>query len=292
MSSDYSEKYFSIILLIVLMALSVILLTLKLDPSVQAFKKLFVYFIFPSVETANKVLDYGFVVSGNIYQLINVQQDNTRLQSENERLIRWKSEYNEIFLENQRLRDLLVLKNRQRYDTIGMKVIGRDTSDWFRSCLVNKGYEDGISVDNPVIAVQGNVSGLVGRIVEVAPNTSKVLFLTDSLSTLAVSSRRSGDDGVIQGQGESELLLKYILPKADMRTGDELVTAGSGGIFPAGIPVGTVIEVTPERLGDFRQADVNTAINFSRIKEVMVLKVLGEEAFKSNNTKRGLMGGR
>ena len=87
--------------------MSVMLLTLQLSARVRAFKGLLLYFIFPGIETANKVLEYGFVGGGNIYNLIKVQQENYGLKTQNDQLIIWKSEYENVFEENIRLRDII-----------------------------------------------------------------------------------------------------------------------------------------------------------------------------------------
>ncbi|MFH1283933.1 MAG: rod shape-determining protein MreC [bacterium] len=280
MNSEFPGRYFPTILLVFLLSISIFLLTLRLDQRIESFKNLLLYFIFPSIETSNKVLNYGFVVSDNVYNLLKVQQENARLKEENDQLVRWKTDFEEIFTEYQRLKDLLVLQKKVNYKTTAAKLIGRDSSEWFSSCIINKGSADGVNLDDSVIAVQGMVSGLVGRVIEVTPNTSKILFLIDGLSSIAASCRRSGDDGIIQGKGTSELLLKYIIPKADIRPEDKIVTAGTGGIFPAGLVVGEVSEVTPENLGGFREAKVNPTINFNRLREVLVLSTAKKEGFQ------------
>lgn len=150
---------------------------------------------------------------------------------------------------------------------IAADVVGRDESLFLRYVLLNKGSNDGVTRDMPVITDQG----LVGVVTEVTANASKVLLITDALSAVNVRLQDSRAEGVITGQESGELRLNYISVDVEMKPGDRIITSGLGGQFPAGIVVGTVISVRKRTFDVFQEADVKSAIDFNRLETVLII---------------------
>ncbi len=153
----------------------------------------------------------------------------------------------------------------QRY--IAADVVGRDESLFLRYVLLNKGTNDGVTRDMPVVADQG----LVGVITEATANASKVLLVTDASSAVNVRLQDSRAEGVITGQESGELRLNYISVDVDMKPGDRIITSGLGGQFPAGIVVGTVASARKRTFDVFQEADVKSAIDFNRLETVLII---------------------
>lgn len=183
--------------------------------------------------------------------------------------------------ENTRLRDLLQLKNRRWPKSVAAHVIGRDPQRWFQELVLDKGREDGVSVDDPVLAFVSGREGLAGRITEVGPRVSKVMLIQDSLSAVAATVLGStAEDGVVEGANGHELVLKYLDRGSQVKIGDAVVTSGLGHAFPEGVPMGWVQDITLDQRQLFLQARLRPAVPANQLRMVLVLKgpLQGDEA--------------
>jgi rod shape-determining protein MreC len=189
--------------------------------------------------------------------------------------------------ENQRLSALLGLRRERWPQLVAARVVNRDPQRWFQEVLLDKGRDDGIQIDDPVIALMGSRQALVGRIVEAGANTSRVMLIYDSLSSVAatVSSRPVApstttvegrgipvlEDGVVEGSNSHDLYLKYLPRDSKVQIGDLVVTSGLGKMFPAGVPLGWIeeVELDPRQL--FLQARLRSALVASPLRVVGIL---------------------
>jgi rod shape-determining protein MreC len=133
--------------------------------------------------------------------------------------------------------------------------------------LLNKGTNDGITRNMPVVTDQG----LVGLVTETTANASKVLLITDAASAVNVRLQDSRAEGVMIGQESGELRLLYITLDVEMKSGDRIVTSGLGGTFPAGIVVGSVASVRKRTNDVAQEADVKSAVDFNRLETVLII---------------------
>ena len=112
--------------------------------------------------------------------------------------------------------------------------------------------------------------GVVGRVIRVSSRQSRVLLVTDASSALAVLVQRNRTRGVCRGRGDA-LTFDFALRQEDIAVGDQIVTSGTGGVFPKGLAVGVVTQLTKEEFGLFQSIVVSPAVDFSRLEEVLVL---------------------
>ena len=211
---------------------------------------------------------------------------STDLDKENEqlkvRLAQYEiieSELNTLREENERLKELLnYTEVTETYKYITATVIGKSQGVWFSEFTVNAGRNDGVTENQAVV----NADGLVGRVSSVSANTCKVTSIIDSTSDVSVMVERTRDYGFARGilnTDDDEKLELYYLPSGyDLVPGDNILTSGIGGIFPKGIAVGTVTEVSraTEDTED-RNAIIQPAVDFLRLEEVMIVNVAEEE---------------
>lgn len=181
--------------------------------------------------------------------------------------------------ENERLRQLLELKSREaERDTVGCEVIAKDPGNWFYTFTIDKGSEADISVNDTVIAAQG----LVGRVTEVGLGWSKVLSIIDVESSVGALVSRTQDFAIVDGElsmaDKGLCKLSYVTTGAHLVVGDAVVTSGLGGVYPEGILIGTVSEIQNDSMGYSRYALVDTAVDFERIREVMVIRSHGSHS--------------
>jgi len=191
------------------------------------------------------------------------------LDAENRRLRAELTAQVELRQENQRLRALLGLVEEKPLPTLAARVIAEDASGWFRTIEIDRGSADGIREGLPVV----NAAGLIGRVVRTTPHAARVLLITDASSAVAVLVQDQRIRGVCRGQGGA-LALDFALVQDVIQVGDGVVTSGLGGIFPKGLLVGYVSGVQREQFGLFQTIEVEPAVDFTRLEEVLVL--LGE----------------
>jgi rod shape-determining protein MreC len=172
--------------------------------------------------------------------------------------------------EAERLRRLVSLAEatpERRY--LGARVIGIRLGTVGRQLLtIDRGSDDGIAAMMPVVVAEG----VVGRVHAVAGGTADVLVLTDVNSSIAARVERTRARANVRGLGKPDLCrLDYALRTEDMIEGDALVTSGTDGVFPRGLPVGKVTQVDRRPGGLFQDARVIPAVDVTRIEEVLVI---------------------
>ncbi len=144
-------------------------------------------------------------------------------------------------------------------------VVYLDFSSWLTTLVIYAGKAP-IRVDQVVLAP----TGLVGRVVEVAAPYAKVQLLTDRSANVGALIVRTRRQGVLRGAGSGALELEYIPVQADVRAGDRVLTAGIDGIFPRGIPIGTVVAVK-NRGQLFHEIGVASAVDLRALDRVYLL---------------------
>ncbi|MBZ4668639.1 MAG: mreC, partial [Defluviitaleaceae bacterium] len=174
--------------------------------------------------------------------------------------------------ENTRLRNLLELdKKYADYPKIGAEIIGKDPGNWYNVFLIDKGSNDGLETD--MVVLSGN--GLVGHIIETAPNYSKVLSIIDDRNAVSSKVLRTSDLGVTKGDltlmNEGLCKMEYIDSEADIIKGDEIVTSNLSDIYPPGIMIGTVKEIQVESHGLTKYALIEPVVDFRHLEEVLVI---------------------
>ena len=176
----------------------------------------------------------------------------------------------EVQLEAERLRKLLgfaELEGERRY--LGARVVGIRLGTVGRQVLtIDRGSDDGLAPMMPVVVADG----VVGRIHAVAGRTADVLVLTDLNSSIAVRVDRTRARANVRGLGKPDLCrLDYALRTEDVIEGDPLVTSGTDGVFPRGLPVGKITQLDRRQHGLFQDARVVPAVDVTRLEEVLVL---------------------
>jgi len=180
--------------------------------------------------------------------------------------------------EAERLRGLLELRQSLPFETIVAEVVTRDNVPWYRTLLINKGKDDGVKLEAPVISP----TGVVGRVIERGPHAAKVQLLLDQQSGVGVLIERSRVSGVVSGQvgfadqSPTDLAMRYVPELSDIAVGDVVVTSGIDRIYPKGLVVGRVRFVGPGS-GLFKEVLVAPSARFSALEEVLILQVSGEE---------------
>lgn len=179
----------------------------------------------------------------------------------------------ELSKENERLRKLLEFKDTFAGKKVAARIIGWDPAPWRKTIILDKGANQGIKKDMAVIVPDG----LVGRVLEVGPSTSRVILLTDADSRVSAIAEESRSQGVLSGNGNSELTLEYMEIESTTIVGESVSTSGLNGLFPKGIRIGKITAIGKDMTGLHLQAKVTSFVRFSKLEEVLCLAASREK---------------
>jgi len=230
--------------------------------------------ISPLQKVVNDISNASENFWNSIEELKKVKKELIRTREELERLKEASIEIEELKKENERLRYILENQKKINFKTVYAEIIARDPSNYYSSFMINKGKNYGIEINMPVITYQGNQKGVVGKIIEVAPNSSKVLPITGVGSFIGAMLMDLRYAGIIKGVGKTAdyLVLEYINKEAPINFGDLVVTSGQGGIFPKGLKIGRIIGFKKVKYGMFyKEIKVKPIIDFSQLEDVYVI---------------------
>lgn len=211
----------------------------------------------------------GFTQVGTLKEQVRL------LEEQNAQLQQRERQVTDIARENEELRELLGLSDRLNLKTVTSRVTGVGPSNFEHTVFIDRGTANGVRKDMPVLGG----AGLVGRVVQVSQRTARVLLLVDPSSAVAARLASNAETGVVEGTGGNELRLDLFDAEAAVAVGDEVVTSGyEGGVYPPGIPIGTVARIQPRGNALARRAFVTTFVDFSSLDFLLI--VVGQEAAK------------
>ena len=260
-------RKFIIPILIFLLAFSLISANLHSRENMSFFESLVVGISAPVQKVVWGIIGgVGNVWRGYFY-LVGLEKENKDLKRELQELKLQMNRYREADLANERLRALLNFKKSIATPLLPAQLVAFDPSGWFQTILIDKGRNDGVVLDMAVVSAEG----LVGRVIGVGNHHAKVLLILDGNSAVDAYIQRSRARGVLVGLGRELCLLKYVQRNEDVQVGDKVISSGMGGVFPKGLLVGTVQEVVRASSGLFQRVEVEPAVNFSRLEEVLVV---------------------
>ncbi len=227
----------------------------------------------PIENTAKNVTTTFSNLFNNIFGGNEAIEQNKELIAKIEKLEGENLKLQELEQENARLSELLDYKNANPgYSYVTAKVIAHDPGYWFDTFTISAGKHEGIKVDMGVITADG----VIGKIVEVGANYSKVMSITDENSSISGIVERTRDTGIIQGSTDqdrtnSNLKMVYLPIESNLIPGDKVLTSGLGGIYPKGLPIGEVVEMSTKGDKLENYAIVKPYVSFSSIEEVLIV---------------------
>lgn len=171
----------------------------------------------------------------------------------------------ELESQNRQLQDLLGYVEKHPSGGMVAPVIGRSADHWWQQVILGRGSQDGIEIG----AIVSGEGGIVGRVVHLTPNTSRVLLISDPTSQLGVTISRSRNMGYIRGQAANRVIMEFFDKVPDVRPGDVVSTSSYSQLFPAGLPVGIVESVNLNK-SPAPEAVVELSAPISRLEWVVV----------------------
>lgn len=212
----------------------------------------------------------------------SIREENEKLKIENAELKEKNVNMENIIAKEDFLKNEYNLYLKNKESLLSANVIALDSNSLLIRFNINKGSKDGVKVGD--IIVQGTVGedentyikAVVGKVIEVGYNWSKVSSLVDSSSNVSFNVVRTQSYGAINGQ-ENNLLSGFMYKSdADIIVGDKLVTSGRGGIFPSDLYIGEVTEVKSSENNLEKKISVKSPVDFTTLFRVFVIKGNGD----------------
>jgi rod shape-determining protein MreC len=175
--------------------------------------------------------------------------------------------------ENERLRSLLSLNEKNDIKSVPARVIARDPSVWFNTITINRGSTSGVAVNMPVVTG----GGIVGRVITVSPWASQVMLITDEKAgagAVVGQLGQSGALGSVRGRadlGVGVIEMRYVSGLEKVEVGDFVMTTGQDDIYPPGLNVGKVVEVKNGSATQAHQILIQPGAQLDHLEEVAVL---------------------
>jgi rod shape-determining protein MreC len=184
----------------------------------------------------------------------------------------------EVRAENQRLKEVLHFVEASSGSSIIARVIGLNASQQFQSFLIDRGESDGVHVGMPVVTP----TGVVGQIVRVVAGSADVMVMLDPRSRIGALVQRTRVRGTVVGAGDGQkMLLDFVHREDDIKEGDVVVTAGTDGVYPRGLAIGTIKSVSMPPGALFLLGQVEPAVDLGRVEEVLVLPLIEPSALRA-----------
>jgi rod shape-determining protein MreC len=195
-----------------------------------------------------------------------------KLRAENQQLKIQLEQDASVWSENARLRAAAGWQRQSRWKVKLANVIARDPSNWWRSLQIDLGTRDGIRATLPVVTADG----LVGRIQSVSATRSQVILLGDPEIHVSAIIENTNETGIITAgaslpQEQGMIDLDLLSGNSSVRPGQNVLTWGEGGVFPAGIPIGKIVDTHTKDYGLSMEARVKLSANLGALEEVWVV---------------------
>ena len=171
-----------------------------------------------------------------------VFQENKRLRAENQRLQADSDLAQSLTEENARFRALLNVQPDEAKSVLTARIIADTGGTFVRSMVINAGRSDGVTNGLPVL----DDVGVIGRVVSVGLNSSRVLLLTDLNSRVPVKIGTTGYNAILAGDNKPQPRIIFLPTGSEVSPGDLVTTSGHGGIFPPDLAIGQVSSITSD----------------------------------------------
>ena len=258
------------LLLSILLGLGSVILSGSTDPLSNLANTL----TSPFKSGVSAMLDWAEGVYGYVFQFSEMEQELSDLRRRVADLEEQARQGQEALAENAQLRELLNLQERRKdLEFESAKITARSTSNWESTLTISKGSAAGVEAGDCVITETGV---LVGVVSETSLLSSTVATLIDTSIEVGGVVTRTYSAGILEGDfdlmNQGLLRLSYLPEGAGLVAGDEVLTSGLGGYYPAGLVVGRVQGVFDDAAGMSRYAIVDPSVELGGLIEVFVIK--------------------
>ena len=265
------SKYLLLILTGVCITLMAI--TFLTDYTPATVNKVAGYIIVPFQNGVSRVGSWISTRVDELGELRIVLQENQELKEQIAELTIQNTQLQQDKYELNNLRELYKLDEQYSgYEKVGARIIARDTGNWFRAFTIDKGLDDGLTIDMNVIAG----CGLVGRIIDIGPNWAKVNSIINDDSNVSGMVLASSDTMIVKGSlqlmAESKIGFEQLTDsKNQVEIGDKIVTSNISNKYLPGILIGYISEIAQDSNNITKSGTLTPAVDFEHLEEVLVI---------------------
>ena len=261
--TDFRGPVRRVLIAVLLLTLAAVFLVWRIDsPRVERFRSAFVDRVVPNMDWMMAPVTKIAAMFDNFQSYARIYEQNQELRRELQQMKAWKEAAVQLEQQNAKLLSQNQVRLDPKLTSVSGVVLADSGSPFRQSVLLNVGARDGI-VDG--WATMDGL-GLVGRISGVGQTTARVILLTDAASRIPVTIQPSGQKAMLAGDNSAFPPLEFLEAPEQIRPDDRVISSGDGGVFPAGILVGTVVQTTDKR---FR---VRLAADYERLDFLRVLR--------------------
>ncbi len=281
--------------LALLVSLSIALLTIYFGESasggLHSVQRGFLEVMAPLQEGASRALKPASDLVEWTGDVFDAKSQNEDLKSQNDKLRRELAAAQTAARDVRQLRGLVGFNQSasfpEGHDPVPARVIGRSPTVWYSAITIDKGSDQGVRDDQPVVSG----AGLVGRVSDVAPDAARVTLITDHTSGVSAQLVPDGPNGLVKATvgNPNDLILDFVQKGRAVRKGATVVTSGwrssrLESLFPRGIPIGRVSRVDSDERELYQRVHLRP---FADLRELDVVEVLTRDSGAVQNAQAG-----
>lgn len=208
-------------------------------------------------------------IAETYYFLVSPFQSKEQLQLENKltnaRILELEQRLNELEQQNKQFKQLVGSAIAQQKSAITAPIIGRSADLWWNQIVLGRGSKDGVKKGFTV----NGIGGVIGRVIQVTPHTSRVLLITDPHSRVGAVITRTRHPGFIQGKNSQTAVMRFFTQVVDVRVDDKITTSALSYLYPEGLPLGKVKSVHLDR-GPTPEAEIELNVPIDLLEWVVI----------------------
>ncbi len=204
--------------------------------------------------------------------LLSIRKNNKELLKEVSVLKMESVAYQELKLENARLKKLIGLKEKSPMTLLASSVVSEDLLSENQTLTIDKGSKENIHGKMGVLGL----NGVIGSVLKTSSHRSQILLLTDRFFVVEGLIQRSREKLIIEGTGDTLISAKHIRASLDIQIGDLIVTSGNEGLYPKGLPIGVVQNIKISNAGITKTAAIKPLADLFNAEELFVIEDAGE----------------
>lgn len=221
-----------------------------------------------AVQTALNFVSEGVGDTTSKYlNLISIKKQNKALLKEVSKLKMSSAAYQEIKLENERLKKLLEIKEKSPMSLLPGSVVSEDLLSENQTLTIDKGLSDGVKEQMGTLGL----NGVIGTVLKSSSKRSQILLLTDRFFVVEGVIQRSREKLIVEGTGDIFITARHVRTSIDIQIGDLIVTSGGGGVFPKGLPIGIVEDIKVSNAGITKTANIKPLADLFNAEELFIV---------------------
>lgn len=265
------SKY--LLLILTILCTLMMLITFGTDVFNRPLNSAVGYVVVPFQQGIGKLGEWLSNRSEELVQIRSLLEENERLRAEVAALTEENTLLSQDKYELNSLRELFDLNEQYgEYNKVGARIISRDAGNWYSSFLIDKGSDDGLTVDMNVIAG----GGLVGRITSVGPNWARVTSIISDNSNVSGMTLSTEDNMIVSGDlklmADNRIRFSQLVDSRNLAVeGDKVVTSNISDKFLPNILIGYISTIEKDANNLTKSGLITPAVDFEHLGEVLVI---------------------